>query len=434
MPERAAAEVRVPGDKSVTHRALLLAALADGRSRLRGLLPAEDPRSTAAALRALGCAVPALPPDGAEIIVSGRGVRGLTPPPVPIDCGNSGTTARLLLGTLAGHPFAATLTGDASLRGRPMRRVTEPLEAMGAVFRELGAPDRLPVEVGGGGLRPIDYASPRASAQVKSALLLAGLSGGVAVRTREPTLSRDHTERMLRAMGVVVESGLDEEARPYARLEPPARLEPLDLRVPGDFSSAAFFLALAALAPAGTLRLPGVGVNPARTGLLSVLRRMGMAIERTEERLEADEPVADLLAAPAPLRGTEVLPPEIPALIDEVPILAILAARAEGETRITGAGELRVKESDRLTALAANLRALGTKADELPDGLVVVGGQQPLRGRVATHGDHRIAMAFGVLAALPGNAIEIDDRDVVGVSFPGFWAALDTARRALGAR
>lgn len=430
MPYDARCELRVPGDKSITHRALMLAALSRGSSRLSGLLPAADTQSTAAVLRGLGVRLPPIPEDGAPIAIAGHGLRPFRQPAGPLDCGNSGTTARLMLGVLAGHPLRAVLTGDDSLRSRPMRRVTEPLSSMGARFTELGEPDRLPIEVEGGPLRPIQYASPRASAQVKSALLLAGLTGGVRVEVSEPVHSRDHTERMLRAMGVhlTVEAGA---AGVRIVLEPPSFIEPLDLAVPGDFSSAAFFIALALLAGAGPLRIARVGVNPTRTGLLTVLERMGARIVLEDACDVCGEPVADVFVWPSALEATTVDATEIPAMIDEVPVLAVLAARARGETRITGAAELRVKESDRLAALAANLRAVGAEAEELPDGLVIRGSDAPLAGRVRSFGDHRIAMAFGVLAALPDHRIEIDDPDVVGISNPAFWADVRRVAAAL---
>jgi len=421
-------ELSVPGDKSLTHRALMLAAAGRGESRLRGLLSGEDCRSTASVLRALGCGVPAPPADGGEIRVAGRGLAAWRAPADALDCGNSGTTARLMMGLLASRPFAAVLTGDASLRGRPMRRVADPLAAMGARFRELGEPGRLPLEVRGGSLSAIDFASPKASAQVKSALLLAGLGAGVPVTVTEPVLSRDHTERMLASLGVPVRGERTAEGW-RASIDPWTEpLPPLDYEVPGDPSSAAFLVALALLGEGGEMRIRNVCVNPTRTGFLSIVERMGARIGFADERQAGGEPVADLIVRPARLRGVEVAPEEVPAAIDEVPILAALAARAEGETRVTGAGELRVKESDRIAAIVAALRAIGAEAEELEDGLVVRGGDRPLRGRVVTHGDHRIAMAFGVLGALPGNEIDIDDRECAAVSFPGFWEL--TARAA----
>jgi 3-phosphoshikimate 1-carboxyvinyltransferase len=435
MQLHVSADVRVPGDKSISHRALLLAAAARGESRLRGVLPGADCRSTAAVLRSLGCPVPQLPADGAGIVVRSGGLRAWREPGGPLDCGNSGTTVRLLMGLLAGRPFCSRLAGDASLQGRPMRRVTGPLGAMGARVRELGAPDRLPVELCGGALTAFHHRSPTASAQVKSAVLLAGVSGGVPVSVHEPVRSRDHTERMLRGLGAAIHEGAAEDGGWLVELQPPdGDLPGFALDVPGDPSSAAFLLAVSLLAASGELRVREVALNPTRTGFLGVLARMGARVETEGEREEGGEPVGDLVAYPSRLKGTVVTGEEVPALIDEVPILAALAARAEGETRITGADELRAKESDRIAALVANLRALGVEADELPDGLVVRGTERPLRGRVRTFHDHRIAMAFGVLGLLPGNQIEIESPEVVDVSFPGFWKLLPALVAGRGAR
>jgi 3-phosphoshikimate 1-carboxyvinyltransferase len=424
-------DVLVPGDKSITHRALILSALAQGTSILSGMLAADDAQRTAAALRALGIPIPQLPVDGSAVAVAGRGLHGLAEPAGVIDCGNSGTTARLLLGALAGSNLTATLTGDESLRARPMRRVTEPLARAGARFEELEQPDRLPIRIRGGSLTPIEYASPHASAQIKGALLMAGLTAGVEVRISEPILSRDHTERMLRAMGadLVISHRPGELA--HVQLHPPEFLDPLRLQVPGDFSSAAFFIAFGLLAPRGGVRIRGVGVNPTRTGMLEVLRRMGALLEEYAPCNVCDEPVADLIATPTRLLGTSIGAAEIPALIDEIPILAILAARAEGETIITGAEELRVKESDRIAAIAGNLRGIGVDVEELPDGLVIHGSDVPLAGSVTCVNDHRIAMAFGVLATLPGNEIVIDDPACAQISYPTFWDQLRDAAEAL---
>ncbi len=424
MRLRLAGEITVPGDKSITHRALMLAAAARGESRLRGLLPAGDCETTAAVLRALGVEIPPLPADAAELRIPSGGLSAWEEPRTPLDCGNSGTTARLLLGLLAGRAFCAVLTGDDSLRARPMRRVSDPLVAMGAHVRELGRADRLPLEICGGPLRPLSYRTPTASAQIKSALLLAGLSGGVPVTLIEPEPSRDHTERLLQGLGLHVattnrESGWEVSVHPAS-----GPLPPLDLDVPGDPSAAAFFVALALLADEGELCVRAVGTNPTRSGFLRVLARMGGFIELHEERMVGGEPVADLVIRPAALHGVEVGEREIPALIDEIPILAVLAARADGETRITGAGELRVKESDRIAVLIENLRGIGVEAEELDDGLVVQGTRRALVGRVRPRGDHRIAMAFGIIGALRGNRIVVDDPEVVRISFPGFWESL----------
>jgi len=422
--------IQVPGDKSISHRALLFAGLAEGESRLRGLLTGADCQSTASVLRSLGVSVPVLPLDGSELRILGRGPGALRSAEAPLDCGNSGTTARLLLGLLAGLPIEASLTGDASLRSRPMRRVTGPLAEMGAQIQEEGVPDRLPLRIQGGALHSIHHRSPVASAQVKSAILLAGLTGRVPVRVTEPHPSRDHSERMLRRIGVEVleESGPD--GWTISLPHPPASLRPLDLLVPGDFSSAAFVMAFALLGGAGgkEVRLTNVGLNPTRTGLLDLLREMGAEI-RVEHLRESEdlagEPAADLVVFPSELHGTSVGGAQIPLLIDEVPILAVIAARAQGVTEIRDAGELRVKESDRIRVLVENLSALGARVEELEDGLRITGGGGELRGSIAVHHDHRIAMAFGVLGALPGNQVQIDDPTAADVSFPGFWSLLD---------
>jgi 3-phosphoshikimate 1-carboxyvinyltransferase len=406
--------VRVPGDKSISHRALMFSALAQGTSRVRGILRSADVESTAGVLRALGAEVP---PLGDAIAVRGRGLRGLRAPASDLDCGNSGTTTRLMAGIVAGHPFAARFVGDASLSRRPMRRVAKPLGAMGAAVRFDRDDGRLPMTVHGGALRPLRWTSETASAQVKSAILLAGLVGGVEVTVEEPALSRDHTERLLAALGVPL-------ARDGAAvtLTPVESLPAADIAVPGDPSSAAFFAALGALAASGSLTIADVCLNDSRTGFLRALKAMGARVETgaTAERL--GEPVGSITVHASSLRGLELDPAEVPSMIDEIPMLACLGARAEGTTIVTGAEELRVKESDRIAAVVNNLRRLGADAEELPDGLRVQGSDRPLRGRVGTEGDHRIAMAFGVLGALPGNEIEIDDRECVAVSYPGFWA------------
>lgn len=310
-----------------------------------------------------------------------------------------------------------------------MRRVTEPVGAMGGRFEELAEEGRLPIRVRGGRLAPLEYELPVASAQVKSALLLAGLTGGVRVVVTEPGRSRDHTERMLALTGASMVSREAENGWRIELRDPPDFLEPLDFTVPGDISSAAFFLALGLLGGAGAeLAIPNVGINPTRAGILPVLERMGGDVEVDDIQGEG-EPVGRLVVRPSELVGTEVGADEIPVLLDEVPVLAVLAARARGTTRITGAGELRVKESDRLAVLAGNLQALGVEVEELDDGLVIGGTSRPLEGIVESHGDHRIAMAFGVLAALPDNAIRVRGRGVVEVSFPGFWEILARVRR-----
>jgi 3-phosphoshikimate 1-carboxyvinyltransferase len=404
--------VRAPGDKSITHRSLLFAALARGPSHVGGALTSLDAKSTARVLRQLGAAISPLR-EGQVVIVGGRG--RLRAPDRTLDCGNSGTTTRLLLGLLAGHRFRATLTGDASLRRRPMRRVTTPLAEMGARFEERRG-DGLPLTIRGGALRPLRYALPVSSAQIKSALLLAGLVGEVPVDLREPGgRSRDHTERMLRAFGYEVT-----EREGWIEFRPGGRIEPFDIQVPGDPSSAAFLVGAAVLAEAGELRVAGVGVNPTRTGFLRVLERMGATVTVESDDVSFGEPVADLVARPARLEGTEVAAGEIPGLIDEIPLLAVVASRAAGETVFRDVAELRVKESDRLGLIAENLRAVGGKAEVRGDDLHVEGVATPPRGRIRTAGDHRMAMAFAVLGALPGARVAVDDMACAAVSFPGF--------------
>ena len=408
--------VRPPGDKSISHRALMLAALARGMSDLKGLLTGDDVKSTARVLRQLGSDISPVR-DGSSVTVKGR---PLARPSSILHCGNSGTTARLMLGVLAGQRFAATLSGDASLRRRPMRRVTEPLRAMGAEIRERRG-DSLPLTIRGGRLRGLTYTTPVASAQIKSALLFAGLTGHVGVTIREPYRSRDHTERLLVHLGL----GLHE--RDGAIVYEPGRrsvVPPLRLSVPGDASSAAFLVATAVLAEQGELVIENVGVNPTRTGFLVVLDRMGARVERVNLRDQGGEPVADLVARPAALRGTEVTAREVPTLVDEVPVLAVLASRAEGETVFREVGELRVKESNRLELIAANLRAVGADAEARGNDLFVRGAARPPRGRVDTARDHRLAMAFSVLGTLPRAAVRLSERTSVAISYPEFFRDL----------
>jgi 3-phosphoshikimate 1-carboxyvinyltransferase len=410
--------VTVPGDKSISHRALILAALASGESVLRGVLPSADVRSTSAVLAAMGVNVATQWGNDSALRIVGRGRRGLQQPSGELDCGNSGTTARLMAGVVAGHVVSATFIGDASLSRRPMRRIARPLTRMGAVFR-FAADDGLPMTVQGGELRGIEWVSPTASAQVKSAILLAALTSGQSVLVQEPQRSRDHTERMLAACGASVSVNDD-----GVRLNAVDQLVPLELEVPGDPSSALFLIASAVLRDI-EIEVVNVGVNVTRSGAFRVLERMGVTLSFSNERVAAGEPVADIHVAPgARLTGVEIAGDEVPSLIDEIPILACLAAFAEGETRITGAAELRVKESDRIGAVVSNLRAIGADADELPDGMVICGSAKNLGGQIVTHADHRIAMAFGVLGTMGGNAVRVDDPTCVDVSFPGFWEAV----------
>ena len=408
--------VRPPGDKSISHRVLMMAALARGKSELTGLLTGDDVKSTARVLRQLGVRISQIRDDGPVAVTGGR----LTAHGARLHCGNSGTTARLMLGILAGQRFAATLTGDASLRRRPMRRVTDPLRTMGARIEERG--DTLPLTIRGGRLRGLEYKSPVASAQVKSALLFAGLTGKVPVTIREPYRSRDHTERLLAHLGL----GIHERAGAIV-FEPPNRrtaLPPFQLSVPGDASSAAFLVAAAILADKGELIIENVGVNPTRIGYLVVLERMGAHVERVNMRDEGGEPVADLVVRPASLTGTEVTAEEIPTLVDEVPVLAILASRARGATVFREVGELRVKESNRLELVAANLRAVGARAEARGNDLHVEGGEQAPRGRVETASDHRLAMAFAVLGTVAGADVRLSEKKSVAISYPNFFRDL----------
>lgn len=415
--------VRVPGDKSVSHRALIFSAFATGTSRVRGILQSDDVRSSAGVLRALGWTVPDV---SAEMTIDGAGFTSpLASPRSRLECNNSGTTARLMSGVAAAQAFASTFVGDASLSRRPMRRVSAPLEAMGARVEFPEGHDGLPMTIHGGPLRGIAWELPVASAQIKSAILLAGLCGRVPVRVREPSPTRDHTERMLTALGaeVTTQDG-------WIELQPAERLAPLDIDVPGDPSSAAFFVARALLADAGSLMVENVLRSPFRDGFLHVVRRMGARLDDRQVDTGAGETRDDLVAhAGARLHGVDVGRDEVTSMIDEVPMLAVLAARAEGTTVVRDAEELRVKESDRIAAVVSNLRAIGVAAEELPDGLVVHGTDAPLAGHVRTHGDHRIAMAFGVLGAARDCDITVDDPGCVAVSYPHFWEDLARVAR-----
>ncbi len=404
---------RVPGDKSISHRAVMLAALADGESRFEGFLAGADTLATAAAFRAMGVAIDG-PHDGV-LTVRGVGLHGLTPPAGPLDMGNAGTGMRLLAGLMAGQRFGVTLIGDESLSRRPMRRVIAPLRQMGA---DIGAAEGdtppltlRPVQA----LHGIDYALPMASAQVKSCLLLAGLYARGRTCVTEPAPTRDHTERMLSAFGRRV-------SRDGARVCVDGGAAPLkaaSFAIPGDISSAAFPLVAALIADGGEALIENVGINPTRTGILDILRAMGADIELLNRREAGAEPVADLRVRASALRGIVVPPPLVPLAIDEFPAIAVAAACAKGETLITGAEELRVKESDRIAAIANGLAALGIAVDALPDGLRIQGGQ--FRGGVVeSHGDHRIAMAFSLAALRADGPVQIHDCVNVATSFPGY--------------
>ncbi|MCL5966875.1 MAG: 3-phosphoshikimate 1-carboxyvinyltransferase [Deltaproteobacteria bacterium] len=415
--------VRVPGDKSISHRAVMLGSLAEGVSRVRGFLRAEDTLRTVGMVRALGIEVHEDPPT--DLRITGRGLAGLSEPDDVIDAGNSGTTIRIGSGILAAQPFLSIVTGDRFLRRRPMGRVVKPLTAMGAAISARAKNTLPPLCIRGGVLKGIRYEMPVASAQVKSAVLLAGLYADSPVTVVEPLPSRDHTERMLEAMGAAVE-----RADTAVTVRPAQRLTPLVFDVPADISSAAFFLVLAACVPGSRLLLPGVGVNPHRTGVVAVLRRMGADLAFRNERIAGGEPVADIAVAGRGLAGTEVAPEEIPALIDEVPVLCAAAALARGRTEIRGAAELRVKESDRIAAMAAELSRLGVRCGESPDGIWVEGPSAVAEGVTCdSHGDHRIAMSIAVLSAAAGVPVAVTDTACVDTSFPAFFTLLEGVTR-----
>ena len=403
--------VVVPGDKSVSHRALMLAAIAEGSSRIRGFLEGEDTRATAAVLAQLGVRIEA--PTEGERIVHGVGLHGLRGATQPLDCGNAGTGMRLLAGLLAGQSFDSVLVGDASLSKRPMGRVADPLAQMGARIDSHGGLPPLQLH-GGCALRGIRYELPVASAQVRSALLLAGLYAEGTTEILEPHPTRDYTERMLAAFGwpIVFAPG-------RARIDGGHALRAVDVEVPADFSSAAFFLVAASIVPGSQLRLPRVGLNPRRTGLLQALRLMGADIAVEREREAGGEPVGDLVVRHAPLHGIELPVALVPDMIDEFPVLFVAAAAASGRTVVRGAAELRVKESDRIATMAAGLRALGVGIEETPDGAIVEGG--PIgAGAVESLTDHRIAMSFAVAGLRATGPVRINDCRHVATSFPGF--------------
>jgi 3-phosphoshikimate 1-carboxyvinyltransferase len=412
-------DIAVPGDKSISHRALLVAALAEGESEIRGFGASADTLATAAAVRTLGASVD-LVDETAR--VGGVGLHGLRVPSAPLDCGNAGTLMRLLAGILAGQDGRFELVGDESLSRRPLERVAEPLRQMGA--RVETTDGHAPLVVEGARLRPIHYELPVASAQVKSAVLLAGLQAEAGPTTVvEPAPTRDHTERLLEAAGARVRRKPREPA-----VWPLARLRSLTLDVPGDFSSAAPFITAATLLSGSELRLHGVGVNPTRTGFLAVLERMGGRIALFNRRSSGGEPVADIEVAPAELVATEVAPEEVPGLIDELPLLALVAGVARGETVVRGAEELRVKESDRLEALTDALRRLGVRIRAAPDGFRVRGVPARPRGgaTVDSAGDHRIAILAAVAGAVSREGVEVRGFESVDVSYPDFFAVLDS--------
>jgi 3-phosphoshikimate 1-carboxyvinyltransferase len=407
--------VAVPSDKSISHRALLLSALADGTGTVRGFLPAGDTLATLGCIQQLGAYVEQ--PRRWDLTIYGRRLHSLTAPDGPLNCANAGTGMRLLAGVLVGQPFPSVLDGSAQLRARPMRRIVEPLRRMGA---DIKAQDgHAPLHIRPAQLRGITYEMPVASAQVKSCLLLAGLYAGEPTTLIEPGPARDHTERMLGAMGAQIES-----TDGCITLTPGRALRPLDITIPGDLSSAAFVLVAALLAAGEPVRIEGVGVNPTRTGLLDILGAMGAAIRIEAMRDEGGEPVGDLVTGRAALRGTTVGGMQIVRAIDEFPVLMVAAAQAEGETVVQDAAELRVKETDRIAVMAGELRKLGAVVEERPDGFRVEGPQR-LRGAVVDgHGDHRVAMAMAVAGLCAGGETIVENAACVTDSFPGFVECL----------
>lgn len=410
-------EISVPGDKSISHRSIMLGSLAEGTTRVRGFLMGEDNLSTWKAFAAMGVSITQTGVDSLQI--EGVGLDGLSEPADVLDCGNSGTTMRLMSGLLAGQNFFSVLTGDKYLRRRPMKRVVTPLVAMGARIWGRNGGERAPLAIRGGSLAPITYESPVASAQVKSAVLLAGLSVAGETTVLEPHLSRDHSERMLTCFGADLRSfqgGVSLTGRP--------RLTAREIFVPGDISSAAFFMVAGLITPGAELLIRNVGINPTRSGIIDILTAMGGQLELLDVREQSGEPVADILVRYSRLKGMEIGGDMVPRAIDEFPVISVAAALAEGTTTICDAEELRVKETDRIAAMVSELKAVGARVEARPDGMVICGVEQLSGGRVTSHGDHRIAMSMAVAALSAKSALTIEDTECTETSFPGFWELL----------
>lgn len=423
--------IRVPGDKSISHRSIMLGALAVGETRVTGLLEGEDVLSTAAAMRAMGAQVERT--GAGAWIINGVGVGALLQPQAPLDMGNSGTSTRLLMGLVASHPISATFIGDASLSKRPMGRVIDPLSQMGASFEAsqgAGGSQTLPLILRGASPAvPIRYRLPMASAQVKSAVLLAGLNTPGITTVVEPIPTRDHSERMLRGFGADLTVEVEADGTRIISIRGEAELKPQTIEVPGDPSSAAFFIVAALVIPGSEVLIENVGLNPTRAGIVEVLRQMGGSIEEVSPREVGGEPVADLLVKHSVLKGIAVDPAAVPSMVDEFPALFVAAALAEGVTTTTGLEELRVKESDRISVMAAALAAAGAAVRETEDGLVITGtGGEPLpgtAGAIATHLDHRIAMSMAIAGLASRAGVEVDDVRPIATSFPVFEAMLE---------
>ena len=409
-------EITVPGDKSISHRSIMLGSIARGVTTVRGFLRGGDNFSTLNAFRAMGVAVD---DDGDILRIQGKGLHGLEEPSDILDCGNSGTSMRLMTGLLAGQRFFSILTGDRYLRNRPMRRVIEPLGRMGATILGRAGGDRAPLAIAGKELAGIDYTSPVASAQIKSALMLAGLYAGGTTTITEPHLSRDHSERMFRFFGADVET-----FPTGVRVRGGRELEGQDIRVPGDISSAAFFMVAALIVPGSELLIRGVGINPTRTGVLDILTAMGGSLELLDCREVSGEPVADILVRASSLSGIDIGGDVVPRAIDEFPVICVAAALAEGKTVIREAKELRVKETDRIAAMAANLRAAGIEVLETEDGMEISGSGRIAGGRFESFGDHRIAMSMLVAGLAAEGEVTVNDTECIATSFPSFMELL----------
>lgn len=411
-----------PGDKSISHRAVMFGALAEGTSSFTHFLEAEDCLHTLQAFQAMGIAAEHRPGSG-EMTVHGKGLRGLTAPSAELYLGNSGTSMRLMLGILSGQRFECTLGGDPSLSSRPMKRVTQPLKQMGAQIKGKDQGNFAPLTIHGGRLKAIDFENVLASAQVKSALLFAGLYAEGETRIREPRSSRDHTEKLLTAAG----ADFSQEGHVLA-VRPTQKLTPVSFTIPGDFSAAAFFIAAAAMIPGSELLVHNVGLNPLRTGMLDVLQRMGARVE-VSETSAFPESCGQIRVEGRRLRGTRITASEIPGLIDELPVLMTAMALSEGESLISGAEELRVKETDRIMSMVTNLNLLGGKLRELPDGCVIEGIEKFHGGDVQSYGDHRTAMCMAIASLVCSGEIVIRDTDCVATSFPGFFAEFERLRQ-----
>jgi 3-phosphoshikimate 1-carboxyvinyltransferase len=410
-------EITVPGDKSISHRSIMFGSLATGVTKVTGFLRGEDALATLEAFRAMGIKVE---DDGETLIIHGKGLHGLSEPADVLDCGNSGTSMRLLTGLLAGQNFFSVLSGDKYLRARPMKRVVAPLAQMGARISGRAGGDKAPLAIQGGKLSGIEYASPVSSAQVKSAIMLAGLYAEGVTTVYEPHLSRDHSERMLRHFGAQVESFPG-----GVRLTGGVELIASDIAVPGDISSAAFFMVAALIVPGSDLLIKGVGINPTRTGVIDILKGMGGDLELMNPREQSGEPVADLRVRSSKLKAMEISGELVPRAIDEFPAICVAASLAQGTTVVSGASELRVKETDRIAAMAANLRKAGVSVVETPDGMEITGVERLSGCQAESFGDHRIAMSMLVAGLATAGETSVDDTECIATSFPGFMDLLN---------